>query len=80
MVVAQVLALIKERAIMEKWFVFGGVFSHGDFQEMEPLTGFCEGPYSNKQEALAAELALIRKNIDICWYKTWIADVTPKNV
>lgn len=63
-----------------KWFVIGGVFRHGDFQEMEPHTGFCVGPFQSQEQAENAELALIRKNIDICWYKTWVTDVTQKNV
>lgn len=71
-------ALIKERIVIMKWFVFGGIFRHGDFQEMEPNTGFCVGPFASQHAAQVAEIALIRKNVDICWYKTWIADVTPK--
>tara|TARA_R110000868_G_scaffold183767_5_gene425144 strand:- start:3126 stop:3347 length:222 start_codon:yes stop_codon:yes gene_type:complete len=72
--------LVNGKIIIMKWFVFGGIFRHGDFQEMEPNTGFCVGPFDNKQHAERIEFALIRKNIDICWYKTWIADVTVKDV
>lgn len=60
---------------MQKWFVFGGIFRHGDFQEMEPNTGFCVGPFCSQERAEKAEQGMIRKNIDICWYKTWIASV-----
>jgi len=57
---------------MKTWFIFGGIFRNGDFTEMEPNTGFCVGPFQTRQQAEKAEKELIMKNIDICWYKTFI--------
>ncbi len=66
---------LRKRIVIIKWFVFGGIFRHGDFKEMEPNTGFCVGPFGSQEQAEKAEQGMIRKNIDICWYKTWIAPV-----
>ena len=55
-----------------QWFVIGGIYTDGSFLSLEPGGSEVHGPYSSKEDAVKADDALSRRNLDICWHKLYV--------
>lgn len=60
---------------ISRWFVVGGVFTGINFDKIEPGTEVIVGPHTTLEAAEITQDGLMRRNLDICWYKVWVVEV-----
>lgn len=57
------------------YFVWGGVFTDPNWQELEPGTEECYGPYHDAQQAERIWNEKARRNIDIAAHRLFVLSV-----
>jgi hypothetical protein len=59
------------------WVLWGGVFTHTDFQTLEPGTEELHGPFHSEAEATRAWQELMRRKIDIATHRLFVMRAVP---
>lgn len=58
----------------KQFWAVGGVFTDGSFSTLERDGAACFGPFATREQAESAATSHTRHNIDICWYKLFVAE------